>query len=88
MDRADEIELDTLVVKRTGLVCRVVSQGFAASIQFPGNTISGAGHLEPALRFVAGREEAFAVQDLPQMTDEAKPVLVRRLVRGGLLKVL
>jgi ribosomal protein L16 Arg81 hydroxylase len=88
VDQADEIELDTLVSKRAGLVCRVVGQGFAASIQFPGNTISGAGHLEPALRFIAGREEAFAVRELPQMADEAKPTLVRRLVRGGLLRVV
>jgi ribosomal protein L16 Arg81 hydroxylase len=88
VDQADQIELDTVVARRDGMVCRVVSQGFTASIQFLGNTISGAGRMEPALRFIADHNEPFAVRDLPQITDEAKPVLVRRLVRGGLLRVV
>jgi ribosomal protein L16 Arg81 hydroxylase len=88
VDEVDRITLDTVVARRPGMVCRVVGQGYAASIQFPGNTISGAGMLEAAFRFIATTADAFAVRDIPGTNNEGRLKLARRLVRGGLLRVV
>ncbi len=89
VDDVDCIDLDTTVIKRPGMRCRIIRQGSSAIIQFPGNTVKGQSHIEPALRFIADAAGAFAVHSLPDiLTDDGKVVLVRRLVRGGLLKVV
>jgi len=43
---------------------------------------------EPALRFVEGAAGAFAPADLPGLDETSALVLVRRLVREGVLEIL
>jgi hypothetical protein len=58
------------------------------SIQFPGNEVTGPAWLEPAFRFIANTE-TFVVQALPDsLSNNSKLILVRRLIREGLLKVV
>jgi ribosomal protein L16 Arg81 hydroxylase len=86
VDNLDRVTLETLVAKRKGMVCRLVHQERSISIQFPGNTISGEPHLQAALAFITDADSAFSVGALPDnLTDEGKIVLIRRLIRGGLL---
>jgi hypothetical protein len=83
------IAADTWLAKRPGMTCRVLGQGLRVSIQFPGNTISGPRHILPTLHFIARTDTAFTVDDLPgDYSQEGKVTLVRRLVRGGLLRVV
>jgi ribosomal protein L16 Arg81 hydroxylase len=86
VDNLDRVTLETIVAKRKGMVCRLVHQDRFISIQFPGNTIKGESHLQAALTFITDAEAAFSVGDLPDnLTDDGKIVLIRRLIRGGLL---
>jgi hypothetical protein len=85
----DYIDLDTTVAKRTGMRCRIIRQGSSVSIQFPGNIVKGQSHIEQALRFIADAAGTFTIRSIPDtLTDDGKVVLVRRLVRGGLLRVV
>jgi hypothetical protein len=81
-----DIDLDTPLQKRPGTVCQVVNRPSYASIRFPGNQIGGPGTIGPALRFLGDVEGEFTARDLPDgLTDNARLVLLRRLVREGLL---
>ncbi|MFE3635032.1 cupin domain-containing protein [Streptomyces sp. NPDC059168] len=75
------------VYRTPSLFCRVRSTSDEALIEFPTNFVSGPKFLEPALRFIAGRER-FAVHELPDtLSGEDKLDLVGRLVREGLLQI-
>lgn len=85
--RVDAIDLETIVERRSGLVCSTFVQDGSCGIQYPGNQVIGPITIEPALEFVS-MSRRFAVKDLPGLLDgEEKLVLVRRLVREGLLRV-
>jgi ribosomal protein L16 Arg81 hydroxylase len=84
----ERIDLDTVLEKCPGVICRVIAEKASASIQYPGNRIRGPRQIAPALRFIAA-ESRFAVRSLPDsLTNEAKLVLVKRLVREGLLAIV
>ncbi|WP_369808551.1 MULTISPECIES: cupin domain-containing protein [unclassified Mycobacterium] len=87
LDRIHEVDSTAVFLRRSGMTCSVsVSEG-QACIQFPGNKVTGPLSIEPALNVIA-KMERFSVQDLPGfLTEEAKLVLVRRLVREGLLSI-
>ncbi|NJM28263.1 MAG: hypothetical protein HC856_08700, partial [Pseudanabaena sp. RU_4_16] len=101
LQQLDLINLDSAVAKRQGMFCWIFKQtempshfvgylqgGDYVSMQFPGNEVRGPSWLEPAYRFIA-ETETFAVKDLPDsLSDNAKLVLVRRLIREGLLRVV
>jgi hypothetical protein len=81
------IDLDTVLEKNTGAVCRIVEEGAWIALEFPGGRIGGPLKIASALRFVA-RRQRFAVRALPDdLGGEAKLVLARRLVRERLLRV-
>lgn len=87
LDRIHEIVSTTVFSRRPGMGCSVFVRDGEASIQFPGNKVTGPRAIEPALNVIA-KMERFSAQDLPGfLTDEAKLVLVRRLVREGLLSI-
>lgn len=75
------------VVRRRGpLVCRVERNDQAALLRFAANVIRGPASIGPALEYVRDTER-FRVRDLPgPLGAESKVVLVRRLVREGLLR--
>lgn len=88
LHQLEEVDLTATVIKRSGLHCRVIRTGLdGTSIQFPGNTITGKRHLESAFTFIANTNHAFKVGDLPDtLTDDGKVTLIKRLIRGGLLR--
>jgi hypothetical protein len=87
IDKLSNIDLDTIVVKRKGMRCRIIQAEGSVSIQFPGNTVMAPGYIEPVLRYIVEAGE-FSVRSIPDiLTEDSKMLLVRRLIREGLLTV-
>ena len=83
----EAIDLDTVLEKNPGAVCRVVQDGSWVNLEFPGGRVGGPLKIASALRFVA-KTDHFAVRALPDdLGGEAKLVLIRRLLRERLLAV-
>jgi hypothetical protein len=84
--RLGELSVESVMRRRAGLTCRVEPSGNGVAIVFAGSRIQMPASTEAALEHVCGRER-FRVGDLPGRLDEpSKLVLVRRLVREGLLR--
>ena len=89
LDQVDQMGLDTLVMKRQGMLCHVSTEANAVEIAFPGNRMKGPAGIEPAIRFIADSAEAFPVRALPDcLSDSSKLVLAKRAVREGLLTIV
>jgi ribosomal protein L16 Arg81 hydroxylase len=89
LDKVDQINLDTVVAKREGMMCDVSRQPDCVEIAFPGNRMKGPVDIETAFRFIADAQEAFPVRALPDiLSNESKLVLARRAIREGLLTIL
>ncbi|NEO46846.1 MAG: hypothetical protein F6K55_23100 [Moorea sp. SIO4A3] len=93
-DKLDTIELDTILRKRDGITagsCRVIYQEDwqdMVGIIFPEKQVWGPKKIEPSLRFVIDNNQ-FAVKSFPgTLSDKAKLVLARRLVKEGLLTIV
>jgi hypothetical protein len=90
LPREEEIEaiaLDTVLERAPGAITRVEEGGGRAAVVFPGNRVEAPARIAAALSFVA-RTPRFAARHLPDvLSPESKLVLVRRLVREGLLVV-
>jgi ribosomal protein L16 Arg81 hydroxylase len=85
----EHIELDTVLEKRPGVICRVVVEGESVCVQFPGSGVTGPSKIAPALRFIAATTGKFTVRTLPDdLSDSAKLTLVRRLILEGLLTLV
>lgn len=83
--QTEGLTLNSLVARRAGMKCLVTMQEGVASIRFPGNAVSGPFLIDPALRYVM-ESKRFRVKDLPDSLDaESKLVLIRRLIKEGLL---
>lgn len=101
LNMAKALASDDLVEKRSGQLC-VVGPGAEGrvGINFPGvgaierdrfehGAIEGPAVIEPALRFIAEATGPFRSSDLPGfLTTQSKLLLVRRLVREGLLRTV
>jgi len=88
LDQVDQIDLDTLVAKREGMLCHVARKPDCVEIAFPGNRMKGPLEVEPAFRFIADSKQAFSVRALPDiLSDGSKLVLVKRSIREGLLTI-
>lgn len=86
LSRLNELGLESRMVRRAGLGCRLLVEEDRAGLAFPGNRLMGPAFLEPTFVYVAANRE-FLVEDLPGgLSDSAKLVLVRRMVREGLLR--
>jgi hypothetical protein len=84
---AARLDLDTVVERAPGVICRVVEGDGWAGIEFPGDRVDGPSKVASALRFIA-RTPRFAARALPDdLAAEAKLLLVRRLVRARLLVI-
>jgi hypothetical protein len=84
-DEAERLDLESVVERAPGVVCRVVEGADWAGIEYPGNRVDGPAKIAAALHFVA-RTPRFAVRELPDdLTADAKLLLVRRLVRARFL---
>jgi hypothetical protein len=68
------------------VICRALEGPGYAAIQYSGGKIVGPQKIGSALRYIA-QHQTFAMRDLPDdLTGQEKLVLVRRLIRGGLLE--
>ncbi|MEH2124094.1 cupin domain-containing protein [Nostoc sp.] len=89
LDDLQQIDLNTHVVKRQGMICTTVRKGDVVMIQFPQNRVEAPAYVEPAFRFIAESEAAFEIKSLPDFaSDNSKIVLVRRLLKEGLLTIV
>lgn len=84
----EQIKIDSVLGARAGMVSRIEMEGASATIYGFGRKISFPAYAGEAIRF-ALEQSRFVVSMLPGELDErGKLVLVRRLVREGLLAVL
>jgi hypothetical protein len=84
----DRLSLDSVVEVRAGSLCHVSEHDGSATIRFPGGTLSCPAWIAPTLRFIRDQDGGFSVASLPDELDgKSKLVLVRRLVREGLLRI-
>jgi bifunctional lysine-specific demethylase and histidyl-hydroxylase NO66 len=72
----EEVNPDTVVRKRPGMICWVGETAGMAQIDFPGGHLNGPGAIRPVLEFVA-RAEEFRVRDLPDPAEDQDFVLQR-----------
>jgi ribosomal protein L16 Arg81 hydroxylase len=86
--RLGEIRLDSVLEKRPGILCMVecLPGGNVCKILFAGRAVQGPVRLRAAMELIRDRDR-FRVAELPGLGDESKPVLARRLVREGLLRL-
>ena len=80
-----DIGLDTPLRKRTAMLTRRFQEAAVAGIQFSGNQILGPVKIAEALRYIDETERVVPSQLPGGLNDNEKLVLVRRLVRVGLL---
>jgi hypothetical protein len=82
---ADAVGPCTAVERAPGVIFRLTGGDGWVAVEFPGGRIDGPPKIASALQFVA-RTPRFAPQDLPEdLTEDAKLMLVRRLVRARFL---
>ena len=80
-----EILADTRLKKRRTTVARVVRENGVAGIQFSGNQVFGPAKIYEALRHIADTEVITPASLPGALNDNEKLILVRRLLRTGLL---
>ena len=80
--------VDTLLERDVLAICRVVENEQGVAMEFPGNRVGGPPRIASALRFIAGANR-FTAGELPDdLSVDARLMLVRRLVREGLLNIV
>jgi len=81
------VDAGSLLRRRPGVLHVRVEEGEVA-VSLGNRTLRMPARCEPALRFVEGAAGAFAPADLPGLDETSALVLVRRLVREGVLEIL
>ena len=82
-----ELDIDTILARRKGVICRALEGPGYSAIQYSGGKILGPEKIAPALHYVA-EHRSFSVRSIAgDLTEREKLVLARRLVRDGLLEV-
>jgi ribosomal protein L16 Arg81 hydroxylase len=88
LDHLNHLDLDTKLIKRDGLKSKVTNHVTGARILFQGNIIKGPSQIASTLEFISEQKGIFKVKDIPYVNDDNKVKLAKRLVRGGLLKIV
>jgi hypothetical protein len=84
----DGIDLDAVLEKARGVLCRVIQRSDKVTLLAPGARIDGPANLGPAMRYIA-QAQRFTPAELPDnLTPEAKLALVRRLLRERVLTIV
>ena len=89
--RARELGDDTVVRRRAGSVCELRSRGDRLTVLLGDRELRMPAWLEPAMRSIAerGPHEDLRPRDLAdELDDDGRAVLVRRLIREGLLETV
>jgi len=88
LDLTSEVTLESTVGRANGQFCRVLHTGESATVEFPGNFVSGPAFIAPALEFIVQHHE-FVVQELPgDLSATDKVDLTVRMVIEGLLEIV
>jgi hypothetical protein len=84
LDQVDQIDLDTVVAKREGMMC-YVSESLTSSKSRSRKSHEGPSGYRDCVSLHRRFEKAFSVRALPAiLSDESKLVLVRRSIRKAL----
>jgi ribosomal protein L16 Arg81 hydroxylase len=87
LDKIPNLTLETKLTKRENMPTKVIQVGNFSRIIFPGNIIKGPAQITSVFEYIAQSEEFF-VKDIPNVNDDNKLKLAKRLIRGGLLKTV
>lgn len=87
LDAIDKITVDSVLCHRDYMKVNVLQTGQISRILFQGNVIKGPEYLTPCFEFIAKSGDGFKVDEIPLLGGEGKLKLVKRLIRGGLLKI-
>jgi uncharacterized RmlC-like cupin family protein len=85
--RLDSLDVDTVVIRRPGSVCALVRDGDRLRVLLGDRELRVPARLEPALAWLRTREELRPADLSAWLDAQSSLVLVRRLVREGLLQV-
>lgn len=88
LDKLNHVNLDTVLAKRKGLTSKVTNHFSGARILFQGNTIKGPSQIASTLEFISNQNAEFSVNEIPNVSDENKIKLAKRLIRGGMLRIV
>lgn len=88
LDKLNHVNLDTVLAKRKGLTSKVTNHFSGARILFQGNTIKGPSQIANTLEFISNQNTEFSVNEIPNVSDENKIKLAKRLIRGGMLRII
>lgn len=88
LDQLNHVDLDTIVSIRDGVQSKVINHATGARILFQGNTIKGPSQLADTLEYISQQKDSFTVKEIPYVNEDNKIKLAKRLIRGGLLKII
>ncbi|MPZ53110.1 MAG: cupin [Acidimicrobiia bacterium] len=83
----DEVKDESVVKRRPGSICVIETIDDELSVLLGDRELRMPGWLEPAMTLLAGGKRA-VIADLPGLDEASRLVLVRRLIREGLLEVV
>jgi len=84
----DELDLDTPLERRRTVIAELSDAEDGLRLSFEGRELTLPAFLRGDLAFLLATDEPFRPSDLPgRLDDESRLVLVRRLVREGLLRI-
>ena len=83
----EEVNLQTSVKKSTGTLCKVFEDDNNITLYCTsGSGFSGPKEIKQALLFIAAQDDCFLTRDIPgNLTDKAKIILVKRLLKENIL---
>lgn len=87
LERAEEVHASSMIERRPGVDCAVESYEphDSATIRFSDKHVRGPRRLLQVFEFIRDNE-SFQVSELPRLNAEGKIVMVRRLIKEGLLR--
>lgn len=83
----DEVKDESIVIRRPSSICVLEMIDGELSVLLGDRELRMPGWLEPAMTLLA-RGERVVIEDLPALDEASRLVLVRRLIREGLLEVV
>lgn len=87
MERVPHLTADIQLKRRADLRCRLVRTEEGVALQFLNGLIRGPEVFEAAMRFVAERQEPFAIGDLPGLEPKHRMVFATSLLTDGLCRI-
>lgn len=88
LDKLDEVDINTSLVHRDAMNIETFEIAGFSRIIFPGNVVKGPAAIYPCFEFIANATDGFNVSEIPLVNDAGKVKIAKRLIRGGLLKIV